>query len=94
MPAGDITALLQSAGRGTPGATRDEQVLSLHSALEHFEAEFPQLAHLVKQRYFVGLTIPEVAEATDSSSATIKREWTFARAWLRDRIDRDASAQP
>ena len=73
------------------GDTRDDQVLSLHHALEHFETEFPDLSRVVKLRYFVGLTIPEAAEALGSSPATIKREWTFARAWLRDRIDQDAA---
>ena len=34
-------------------------------------------------RYFGGLTVEQTAEAIDISAATVKREWTLARAWLR-----------
>jgi len=36
----------------------------------------------VKLRYFVGLTIDEAAEILGISTATAKRWWTYARAWL------------
>jgi len=36
----------------------------------------------VELRYFVGLTIHEVAEVLDISPATVKRDWAVARAWL------------
>jgi RNA polymerase sigma factor (sigma-70 family) len=34
-------------------------------------------------RYFAGLTVEEIAEVLDISTATVKREWSTARAWLR-----------
>jgi RNA polymerase sigma-70 factor (ECF subfamily) len=40
----------------------------------------------VELRYFGGLTIEETAEALGVSPATVKREWAFARAWLRREI--------
>ena len=57
-------------------------VLALHEALDRFALVDPQLAHLVELRFFGGLTIEETAEALDASSATVKRNWKLARAWL------------
>ena len=37
-------------------------------------------------RYFAGLTIEETAEMLGVSSATVKREWALARAWLHREI--------
>ena len=39
-------------------------------------------AQVVELRYFGGLTIEETGAVLDISSATVKREWTLARAWL------------
>jgi DNA-directed RNA polymerase specialized sigma subunit len=39
-------------------------------------------------RYFGGLTIEEVAEVTRISPATVVREWTMAKAWLRSELSR------
>lgn len=58
-------------------------VLELHEALEKLAALDPKQARLVELRYFSGLTIEETAEALGISAATVKREWAFARAWLR-----------
>ena len=43
----------------------------------------PQQARTVELRYFGGLTIDEVAEVEGISAATVVREWTVAKAWLR-----------
>jgi DNA-directed RNA polymerase specialized sigma24 family protein len=43
-------------------------------------------AEVVKLRYFVGMTIPEVAEALDIAPRTANRHWLFARAWLKRAI--------
>lgn len=42
----------------------------------------PQQARIVEMRYFAGMTIEEVADALGISPATVKRDWTLARAWL------------
>jgi RNA polymerase sigma factor (TIGR02999 family) len=60
----------------------DEQILAVSAVLERFAIVDPQKAELVKLRYFVGLTIEDAAETLGISSATAKRWWTFARAWL------------
>jgi RNA polymerase sigma factor (TIGR02999 family) len=59
----------------TPAAPRDVDVLGLNQALERLAA--------FDLRYFGGLTIEETAEVIGISSATVVREWTIAKAWLR-----------
>jgi RNA polymerase sigma factor (TIGR02999 family) len=56
--------------------------LALDEALDRLAAIDPLHARIVELRYFAGLTIEETSEALRISPATVKREWTFARAWL------------
>lgn len=63
-------------------ANSDDQLLATNDALEHFARVDPVKAELVKLRYFVGLTLEEVATAQGISLATAKRSWAYARAWL------------
>ncbi len=69
----------------TPDA--DVDVLALEDALAKLEKESPRLAQLVMLRFFAGLSNEEAAEALGMSLATIKRDWSFARAWLLERLD-------
>ncbi|MBI1348884.1 sigma-70 family RNA polymerase sigma factor [bacterium] len=62
--------------------TDEEALLVLDVALQRLETEHPELAELVKLRYFAGLSVPEVATAMDLSERTVKRHWSYARAWL------------
>lgn len=64
-------------------------VVALDVALENLEKIFPQQARVVELRFYAGLTIDETASVLSVSPATISREWTMARAWLR----RELSAQ-
>jgi RNA polymerase sigma factor (TIGR02999 family) len=70
-------SLLSSAAAGP-----DLDLVALDRALVRLSAVDPQQARLVELRYFGGLSIPETAEAMGISEATVKRHWTFARAWL------------
>ena len=56
--------------------------LALDEALDRLAAIDPQHARIVELRYFAGLTIEETSEALRISPATVKRDWTWARAWL------------
>jgi RNA polymerase sigma factor (TIGR02999 family) len=56
--------------------------LALDEALDRLAAIDPLHARIVELRYFAGLTIEETSEALRISPATVKREWTWARAWL------------
>jgi RNA polymerase sigma factor (TIGR02999 family) len=58
-------------------------VLALHESLERLGSFDPQQARIVELRYFGGLTIEETAEVVGVSEATVVREWTIAKAWLR-----------
>ncbi len=64
-----------------------EDVLALDEALEQLAGEEPVIAHLVKLRYFAGLTIEETAAALDVSVRTANRHWAYARAWLYQRLN-------
>jgi RNA polymerase sigma factor (sigma-70 family) len=61
--------------------------LALDEALAALAAEDPQKAELVKLRYFAGLELAEVADLLGISRATASRHWTFARAWLLERVE-------
>ena len=67
-------------------ASPDEHILAVDEALEKLALLDPQRAQVVKLRYFVGLTIPEIAEVMGISEPTAKRYWSFARAWLYEEI--------
>ncbi len=61
---------------------RSEELLALEEALRRLETEDPRPVRVVECRFFGGMSIEETAEALDVSPATVKRDWTMARAWL------------
>ena len=60
-----------------------ERLLALDEALRRLVEVDARSAEVVKLRYFGGLSIAQTAEALGVSERTVKREWSFARAWLR-----------
>lgn len=71
-----------------PDASVD--LLAVDEALTRLAAIDPEQARIVELRFFGGLTIEESAEALGISSATVKRHWTMARAWLQREVAADA----
>lgn len=69
-----------------PAVEPSVDVVALDDALTALEEEEPRLARVVELRYFVGFSIDETAEMLGVSTATVKRDWTYARAWLMDRM--------
>ena len=65
-----------------PAAMSEHGLIDLDAALTRLEALDPRQCRVVECRYFAGMTIEETAAALDISPATVKREWTTARAWL------------
>jgi RNA polymerase sigma factor (TIGR02999 family) len=65
------------------GGPKEIDVLALHESLERLAAFDPQQERVVELRYFAGLTIEETAEVIGVSTATVVREWTIAKVWLR-----------
>src|SRR5437667_1364747 len=64
-----------------------DEILAVHDALDALAAEDRVAAEVVKLRYFVGMTIPEIADALGISPSTADRHWAFARAWLKQAIE-------
>jgi RNA polymerase sigma factor (TIGR02999 family) len=69
---------------------RPEDLLALDEALQQLDRDEPRVAELVKLRYFVGLTIPEAADALGVAPRTADAWWAFARAWLLAKVRGDS----
>ena len=67
---------------------RTIDILALNEALGRLAAFSPRQASIVELRYFAGLTIEEAAEVLGISDATLVRDWTVAKAWLRAELSR------
>lgn len=61
---------------------RDEELLLLDAALQRLSEVDPRLAQFVELRFYGGLQLDELAEATGLSERTLKRDWAKARAFL------------
>ena len=70
------------------GEAAELDVLDLDRALAALEAVDARQARIVELRFFGGLSVEEVAETLEVSPATVKRDWTVARAWLLREIQR------
>ena len=69
----------------------DEQhfnLLQLDKALNQLASERPDLADLVSLRYFAGLTMEQAAHSLGIAKRTAERNWTYARVWLIEAMDR------
>jgi len=67
---------------------REMSVSAVDEALRALEELDPRQGQIVEMRFFGGLTVEEIAKALDISPATVKREWTFAKVWLRRELSR------
>jgi RNA polymerase sigma factor (TIGR02999 family) len=86
----DANLGLAAEGFGQAAGGPDEvDLLALDDALSQLSQMDPDLARLVELRYFGGMTVEETAEALNSSPATVKRQWSVARAWLRRALEGD-----
>lgn len=59
-----------------------DEILALEAALKKLEALSERQARVVECLFFAGLGVEETAEALEISPATVKRDWSAARAWL------------
>jgi RNA polymerase sigma factor (TIGR02999 family) len=60
----------------------DLDLLALDRALDRLATLEPRWSRVVELRYFAGFSIEETAEALSMSPASVKRDWSLARAWL------------
>lgn len=59
-----------------------ETILAVHQATERLAGFAPRQGRVVELRYFVGLTVPEIARVLGVGRATVERDWAVARRWL------------
>jgi RNA polymerase sigma factor (TIGR02999 family) len=71
-----------------------EDLVTLSELLELLAQEDSRKAELVKLRYFAGLSVEDTARCLGISRATADRWWTYARAWLYDRLQAGQGTQP
>ena len=74
--------VLQVDGIEIAGREISEDILQLTDALERLSEEEPEVAQVVKLRYFAGLTTKDAAAAMGISLRTANRHWAYAKAFL------------
>jgi RNA polymerase sigma factor (TIGR02999 family) len=73
---------------GVPGSEgQNLDVLMLHGALGELAILDARAAQIVELKFFGGYTDNEVGEILDVSLPTVRRDWVFARAWLKTRLE-------
>ena len=65
---------------------RTEGLLVVEDLLRQLEQEDTRVAQIVTHRVFGGLTVEEIAEVLNVSTRTVKRDWSYGRAWLKARL--------
>jgi RNA polymerase sigma factor (TIGR02999 family) len=73
---------------------KETDVVALDEALQELSQRDEQQAQIVELRYFGGLTIEEVSEVLKISPATVKRDWSMAKAWLTRELRRGVRGEP
>lgn len=68
------------------GGDRELDIVALDEALTRLAELDARQARVVELRFFAGLSIDESAEVLGISPATVKREWSMAKAWLRSEL--------
>jgi RNA polymerase sigma factor (TIGR02999 family) len=62
---------------------QSETLAALDAALERLDSVAQRQARVVECRFFGGMSVEETAAALGISERSVKRDWSFARAWLR-----------
>lgn len=79
-------------GRDEPATGDRLDWLALDQALERLQALDPACARVVELKLFAGLTTERIAGICGSSTATVGRQWRFARTWLAEQLEFVADA--
>ena len=75
-------------GRNEAASAENPDLIALDDALVSLATFDPRQSQVVEFRYFGGLTIEETAQVLSLSPATVEREWSLARAWLRRELSK------
>jgi RNA polymerase sigma factor (TIGR02999 family) len=87
---GQAALTLDDALPDPDGGQRDIDVLALDQALAELAELDPDLTRLVEMRFFAGLELAEIADVTNRSERSLKRDWRRARAFLYLQLGGDA----
>ncbi|MCR9293958.1 MAG: ECF-type sigma factor [bacterium] len=68
------------------------EILALNDALDALATSEPEAAELVKLRIFADFSVDEAGKLLGMSRATAYRHWTYARAWLKTQLAREAAS--
>ncbi len=85
----EITSLAQAEQR----EVSLDDLLALDEALERLAAEDERCAKVVELLYFGGLSEKEVAEVLNVAERTVKRDWRYAKLWLRRELSRGEESE-
>ena len=64
-------------------------ILNLHEALEQLEKLDSRKHEVVMLRVFAGFSMQEIPDLLDVSLACVEKDWYFARAWLKKKLEAD-----
>ena len=70
----------------TVAQEQSASVIALDDALKKLQKTDQRKSRIVELRFFGGMSIEETAEVLKVSPGTVMRDWTFARAWLRNEM--------
>jgi RNA polymerase sigma-70 factor, ECF subfamily len=87
-------ALVTDHHRHPMSEERADELLQLDDALSALAAVDSRRSRVVELRYFGGLSVEETAEVLGVATATVKRDWALARAWLRTRMQDGVALGP
>jgi RNA polymerase sigma factor (TIGR02999 family) len=76
VPLNNVLDLTAAADDNLP------EILALDDAVSRLDKVSPTVAAVVRLRFYAGLSVEETADALQISPRTVKREWTYGRAWL------------
>ncbi|KHT55620.1 hypothetical protein RJ43_05550 [Alteromonas macleodii] len=65
--------------------------LTINQLLESLHKVDPDIAELTELRFFVGLSLEEIAQLKQISLSTAKRKWRFAQSWFNRCLDCETS---
>ena len=64
-----------------------DMILLIDEGITELEKDHPERARVVVDRFFGGLTIPEIAEGLGLSERSVARHWAMAKVWLQKWVE-------
>lgn len=70
-----------------------DELLHVHQLLVELSEDHPRRSQIVECRVFGGMSVEETADALGISTATVKRDWRLATAWLYEHVQANGSSE-